>query len=711
MSSWDNTKDYQDGNLSTGVIEYLREVPVVALEDYFDSFCPPLPGSLDLDCIVQRLCQPLEHEAEAALDLSTSTPSWRWCRDPPNKQSLREPQVFQDISRAVTSACIELDGSLHPTSRLRRLGAEEVLKGDLQSSNKPDAIHIGADLGEYLSAEEERGRLWWDHAAVLYKFKKQDSDADALDDIAKMTWSLVQKLRADPACHFVRGCTVDVTGTRFWYADHSVMLVTEPIDFNKQYQVLASFFARLAFASLSQLGWDTSIERISSDGFRIRVSGQHYTTQRYLKNASAYKVFGRSVRVWEALDEAGQEVCIKDYWLDDDRPSESDILGSILAAISEHEWATEAEDPRAELSIEDRQDYFVQILASDVVQVDGPPGSIDTTGRMRNNFDFSRVQQQLSLADFESAPKKRSTQEGRKSSDAPKYTFREVTPPFRVASIASRAHHRAVMKRGKPLYDVKASSHVFTACADAAYALFLMRCVGWAHRDVSPGNILVFPTSEGGVRGVLADFEYSKHFDDNSPIHPTCAGTPNFIAVEVQKGDFLRRQRPPNVKKRKTAHVPEPPWTFCAAHDLESLWWILVWVLFRHYVRNAQHGLPHEEPPARSGSRHNLDAKTQLHLRVYDQLFSGPFAGHSYAGRSDFLRGIDAEFTVNALSRYWPEKLCEAVCEDLPSEIYNVYDTTEIARSTPPALYRNVMVACDEAAKLGGVLEEFPFVK
>ncbi len=235
-----------------------------------------------------------------------------------------------------------------------------------------------------------------------------------------------------------------------------------------------SFFARLAFASLSQLGRDSSIERISSSGFRICVSGKHYTTQRYLRKAGAHKVFGRSARVWEASDEDGQTVCIKDYWLDDDRPSESDILRRILAAISEHPWATEAEDPRAELSIEDRQAYFVQIFASDVVQTDSPPGSIDTTGRMHNNFDFSQVQQQLSLADFKSA-------EGRGGSDAPKYTSCEVTPPFRVASIASRAHHRAVMKRGKPLYDVKTSSHVFTACADVAYGQSVLFLQGFRH--------------------------------------------------------------------------------------------------------------------------------------------------------------------------------------------------------------------------------------
>ncbi len=183
MSSWDNTKDYQDGNLSTAVVEYLREVPVISIEDYLDFFCPPLPGSLDLDSIVRRLSQPLEPGVEAALDLSTSTPSWRWYRNPPEKQSPSEPQVssFQEISQAVTSACIELDDALHPTSRLRCLGEGEELKGDFQSSNKPDAIHIGADLGEYFSAEEQRGQLWWDHAAVLYEFKKRDSDADALD--------------------------------------------------------------------------------------------------------------------------------------------------------------------------------------------------------------------------------------------------------------------------------------------------------------------------------------------------------------------------------------------------------------------------------------------------------------------------------------------------------------------------------------------------
>ncbi|KAI0720290.1 hypothetical protein C8T65DRAFT_736033 [Cerioporus squamosus] len=583
---------------------------------------------------------------------------------------------MEKISESVVEVCRDIDPSLRPTSLLRCLGEDE-LKGDLRSSSKPGAIHIGEDLGPYLSEERERGSLWWDHGAVLYEFRKRDSDRDVSENMSKMTWSLVQKLSADPACRFVRGCTMEDTGTRFWYADHSVMLVTERVDFNRDYRVLASFFARLAFAPLSQLGWDSSIKRISSKGFRIHIKDKTYRTERYLSNPATEKRSASRTTGWTTTN-----------------------LGSILSAISQHPWGQEAsQDPRAELSIEERLAYFVRIYASDIVQVDG---LADSTRRMRKNYDFTHDQQELPIAASESANGEWSTQEER-SSNGPQYAYREVTPPFKVHSLSSKAHHRVVMERGEVLYAVKKVSHVFSACADVAYALFLMRTVGWAHRDISPGNTLVFPTSHGGIRGVLTDFEYAKRFDDNSPIHAMRAGTPGFAAVEVQKGGFdagTDRKR-----KRYDEAQPPPVWTFCAAHDLEPVWWIVVWFIFRHYRRSALHS-PQDVPPSQAN-----DKDSRTHKKFYDALFSGPFNSNSYYGRSSFLRGHDEYEVVGALKRYWPVDLLTEVCGDLAHDFIDFYAEDTYPWVTPPVLYEKVMAACSKAAKLDGELETLPFIK
>ena len=57
-------------------------------------------------------------------------------------------------------------------------------------------------------------------------------------------------------------------------------------------------------------------------------------------------------------------------------------------------------------------------------------------------------------------------------------------------------------------------------------ALDVLRRLGYVHRDVSPGNILLY---EG--RGILADMEYAKHQDDTSTHDVRSVSGSQFISV------------------------------------------------------------------------------------------------------------------------------------------------------------------------------------
>jgi len=129
------------------------------------------------------------------------------------------------------------------------------------------------------------------------------------------------------------------------------------------------------------------------------------------------------------------------------------------------------------------------------------------------------------------------------------------------------------------------------------------------HRDVSIGNIL---SCDGHAK--LADLEYAKKIGDlkshekrtasGSPItlsgQPLIAsqqGTMQFMSIEVAAQDFLFGPSDPGPSLTEldeflnateqdvgTARSKlEVPFSYNHLHDLESLWWVAVWMVFYNY--------------------------------------------------------------------------------------------------------------------------------
>lgn len=172
---------------------------------------------------------------------------------------------------------------------------------------------------------------------------------------------------------------------------------------------------------------------------------------------------------------------------------------------------------------------------------------------------------------------------------------------------------------------------------DSNLALVVMFITNWVHRDVSTGNIL-FLGEDLMARGKLSDLEYAKEFESASPsstdpktvrVSPFFGtslliysqGTSFFMALELLSGKLLYslyhlRNRQPaqdprdtqatlRVLQRKVKAEPTPdpemgelrptrnvlaeepgppmktpdPVVYNFQHDLESLWWIILWIL------------------------------------------------------------------------------------------------------------------------------------
>ena len=117
----------------------------------------------------------------------------------------------------------------------------------------------------------------------------------------------------------------------------------------------------------------------------------------------------------------------------------------------------------------------------------------------------------------------------------------------------------------------------------------------------------------------LVDLEYAKRLgSDKTPDSPTVRfaiyllavlvitllqGTHHFMACEVELHSYLfhiRKCHTRDPKLRVQIHLsepPRPPFAFNPVHDLESLWWIWVWVMY-FYVHEDGVTLPPEQDKA-----------------------------------------------------------------------------------------------------------------
>ncbi|KAF8999135.1 hypothetical protein BDQ17DRAFT_1361412 [Cyathus striatus] len=134
---------------------------------------------------------------------------------------------------------------------------------------------------------------------------------------------------------------------------------------------------------------------------------------------------------------------------------------------------------------------------------------------------------------------------------------------------------------GRSLSDFSKTHDLVVAIRDAVVGHFIARSCGVLHRDISNGNVLLAEIS-GKLQGYLHDFDYATFLKcdfglekpgDNDTLksqpnpHKELTGTQQFMAMDVlaQKG-----------------HEPH--------HDIESFYWVLVWILLRHSDHNHEYG-------------------------------------------------------------------------------------------------------------------------
>ncbi|KAL1742348.1 hypothetical protein HDZ31DRAFT_84216 [Schizophyllum fasciatum] len=594
----------------------------------------------------------------------------------PARCSGTEKDIFSDlvdINGQIIACCLDVNKTLARSTEMRSNGSR-ALHGHKVNPSMPDGVHLLVDtLG---------GLFDWDSTAVVDEYKCMRAF-----NTKKMLWGMHHMLRSDPRRRFAFGMTFANTDVRLWHYNRSVIVVSESFDLNMNAPVLIDVYSRFAFASMAELGYDPTIKLLHY--LSQQVCGEWYITMAPLSNHAAENGVGRCSRVHRAYKEnetPRQIYVIKDSWVEAGRKTEYEIYQDIMAAIDRHDWSlhgppiTREEfsgnegapiDPLYGLSKDDRKRFIIPIIAGERVKVNGIVDNTRLVIGRGHTFPPDRKMHSVWDETVLTA-EQGSVLTGVVGDQQNVGRYPQQNEGCFLGDIPPREHHRIVMKEGQRLTDILEAKVAFSTAKDASYALFVMHSAGFLYRDISAGNILRY---EG--RGVLADIEYVKAVDDMET-HNMRTGTADFVAVEVVEGKFLgfdynhddgpRRfvdsddddeddeddedddqgdkpddsaaaKRPPPAEKTQPLS-----WRFRDAHDLESIFWLVLWLLFRH--------VPAVDVPGHDGA---------AQLKRYNEIFPH-FLFSADPSRISILR-LDSELAIalRLLPKRWKKIMGESL--------------------------------------------------
>ncbi|KAI5897160.1 uncharacterized protein SCHCODRAFT_02492555 [Schizophyllum commune H4-8] len=325
-----------------------------------------------------------------------------------------------------------------------------------------------------------------------------------------------------------------------------------------------------------------------------------------------------------------QYYAIKDNWLERGRRTEYDIYEDIMQRIEAHNW--QGRGSLYGLGADERKKFFVKVVTSEEVKVNGVPD--DTHEVIGRGVSFPKEgRKYLVVSDPAKLHINQKSVLSGVSGNMHK-TGHGVEEEGRFDGvIPARRHHRTVMEEATNLLDLPDISTIFATLKDASYALFILHSIGMLYRDFSPGNVLHRQTdSEAGVRGVLADLEYIRCVTETQ-VHAMRTGTADFCALEVVSGDFLSLESsdllaiipdpapdepPPSYLQPVVPSAAHSAWRFRDVHDLESVYWVILWLLLRYST--SRHVPPSYDPMAQ-WKKYNSSPKVPprpSHLRALE---------------------------------------------------------------------------------------------
>jgi len=370
------------------------------------------------------------------------------------------------------------------------------------------------------------------------------------------------------------------------------------------------------------------------------------TVSNPLSESRARLVISSAVRVWvvKKCNEKGEiepnaeENVLKDYWVYDDARSERAIQTDILERLADLDKADQDKGMPG-TRCETMQELLLTIIADEAVIIAGRQSATASKPASALQVSFMESDDPQSEDEIEtSAPAAHAKSPAVSlSSQAKSGSLRQETRslpssgtmqapgPLKPLLHSVKFQRRTVVKeKCLPMYDLSELVPALSVALDTCNALNLLRQAGYLHRDISGGNVMAWDSRRGNGsplwRGKLADLETCKPYDKVS-LHDPVSATLEFMAVEAAMGKFLflpvgtpvklkaprvprhnpnavlprpdqlstnvpNSQRRPAKPRAGNASRPaptEPVWHWNPYHDLEALYWLVVWWIMTYY--------------------------------------------------------------------------------------------------------------------------------
>ncbi|QRW24935.1 Fungal specific transcription factor domain [Rhizoctonia solani] len=573
--------------LSTNVAEsqttLLRDNPVVQevyLTSLMETVLPHVSQSL-----LEKAYKNLTTTRTIRFNRKKKTPRWCFLSQDPSQSNIAEGKTFKFLEEIAGSTTKNLNVVASLDIRLLVTG-EATPPSNRRNTSRPDGhLHI-AKAGK---------QVGWSDIIMPMEFKKSRNDDSTVDGFGKVIWSMHHIMRNDPCRRYVYGLTWEDTKARLWFNNRSDIVASEEFDINTDWKQLVRILLSIQVANSGQLGFDFSMTAApnnngeSEPSYDITVHNDKaktacvYRTLRVISDLGTDSLTGRGTRVWEVRKlvnglPCGPSYALKDVWVYADRTAEHQLLNTIRTTHTEY----------AQHLLTPIDHGFVPHDSAATSIPDSTHEPLGCKRQFEPTKILLRTRKRLGVAYMgtSTGSKTHLASTSRDSIGLP-----DPIPPSTTEghcnpiclSDHTRYHYRIVFQEiGTPVQELRVFSKVFTAIQGGWEGLHAIHLSGKVHRDVSSGNVMLVPAMGTlAERGVVLDLEYAKDIHDTSTPHDVRTGTRAFMATEdVSASIDLDELIEQSTLWSSNLPMRAPPFRHNPLHDMESFWWLCVWMMF-----------------------------------------------------------------------------------------------------------------------------------
>lgn len=168
--------------------------------------------------------------------------------------------------------------------------------------------------------------------------------------IAGVTLSITNCIYGDAARRFSYALSLDGECLRFWYISQSHCGKSDPIVWSKHRGVFIKVLSSFLWASMEELGYDTSIWRLDNGQYIYELDWRFFRTTDCISEFRTQCIPGRATRVWKVVEveqtgtlenpafdvkKGTLPTVLKDCWIDVNAKTEYEIQETIFVSLEE----------------------------------------------------------------------------------------------------------------------------------------------------------------------------------------------------------------------------------------------------------------------------------------------------------------------------------------------------------------------------------------